>query len=267
MQDQALPKHPCSWWLFLCPSPSFSLSPSLAHRLSPELRPDLTQEKKWTSGKRERHRKNPPVPIPLPVTGCLPWLVTSTLLPASRLEPQACGRSTNAGRGASPAIPRASHPCIPKGLSRSGKPSPSHGSVDAPSHREQRSAFKINLSSGSERRRDYMLLRVSACRSVIFSFIYFFFLMGGYVQGGFGKREAAQRLGLPGMAQPGPCRRLFPGSSVESFISSLIWFKPTKFTSPSEKLFKQNTIGKSKSLSNWGAASHLPGKALCFLGF
>lgn len=87
------------------------------------------------------------------------------------------------------------------------------------------------------------------------------------MQGGFGKREAAQRLGLPGMAQPGPCRRLFPGSSVESFISSLIWFKPTKFTSPSEKLFKQNTIGKRKSLSNWGAASHLPGKALCFLGF
>lgn len=61
MQDQALPKHPCSWWLFLCPSPSFSLSPSLAHRLSPELHPDLTQQKNGPL-ERERRRKKHPSP-------------------------------------------------------------------------------------------------------------------------------------------------------------------------------------------------------------
>lgn len=87
------------------------------------------------------------------------------------------------------------------------------------------------------------------------------------MRGGFGKRKAARRLGLPGTAQPGPRRRLLPGSSAESFISPLIWFKPTKFTPPKKKLFKQNMLGKSKSLLNWGAASRLPGKALCFLGF
>ena len=86
------------------------------------------------------------------------------------------------------------------------------------------------------------------------------------MQGGFGEHKAARRLGLTGKAQPGPrCRRL-PGSCVESFISSLIWFKPTKFNPP-KKLLKQNAIRKNKSLLNWGAASHLPGEALCFLGF
>lgn len=87
------------------------------------------------------------------------------------------------------------------------------------------------------------------------------------MRGGFGKRKAARRLGLPGMAQPGPRLRLLPGSGVESFSSPPIWFKPTKFTPQKKTLFKQNPLRKSKSLLNWGAASHLSGKALCFLGF
>lgn len=81
MQNQALPKHPCSWWLFLCPPPSFSLSPSRLQRWgcwSPEFGLDLEQQKKWASGKRETWRKAPGT-IPSPVTGCPSGLITSTL--------------------------------------------------------------------------------------------------------------------------------------------------------------------------------------------
>lgn len=57
------------------------------------------------------------------------------------------------------------------------------------------------------------------------------------MQGRFGKGKAVWRLRLLGAAQPSPCRRLLPGSSSESFISLLLWFKPTKFA-PSQKILQ-----------------------------
>lgn len=95
----------------------------------------------------------------------------------------------------------------------------------------------------------------SRLRVSVGDFLIYFFVVGASVQGRFGKR------------QPCPCRRHLPSSSAESFISTLICFKPTKFTSPPKILFKQNMLKKAKSLLNWGTASHLPGKALCFLSF
>ena len=108
MQDQVLPTHPCAWWLFLCPSPSRSRSPSRVCRWSPEPGLGLTQQKHGLL-ERERGRKNAPAATLLSVTSCPPWLVTRALPPASHLGPQACGHPHPAAvprSGVSLAIPR-----------------------------------------------------------------------------------------------------------------------------------------------------------------
>lgn len=101
---------------------------------------------------------------------------------------------------------------------------------------------------------------------MIFLFIIFFF--NGRVRAGrVWEAQGSAEAGAAGEGSAGSPPPAAPGQRRGKFQFSTDLVQTNKVYTPPKKLFKENMVRKSKSLLNWGAASHLPGKALCFLGF
>lgn len=170
MEDQALPTHPCPWWLFLHPSPSFSLSPSSVQRWgcwSPELGLDLAQQNNG-SVERERPGEKPPTP---------------------RLGPQDCGAPAMTQPRCLSIHPWAPHPSIPNlpFHRHQQKNTPSCSAICVPVGREQ----PLNQTALGEGRRVFVLPHVG-------DFLIYFPATGGSRRGGLG---SASRVPAAGISQ------------------------------------------------------------------